>query len=52
MVPELVRDGVDGLIYDGSVRDLSRCMRRLLDDAETSRTVIECVSDCQSRFSR
>jgi glycosyltransferase involved in cell wall biosynthesis len=52
LVPELVRDGRNGLVYDGSVEDLTLKLQRLLTDAAQERALRSALPGDLSRFER
>ncbi len=39
MLPEIVEDGVDGLVFDATPEDLERKLRRVLDNPEETRSM-------------
>ncbi len=52
LVPELIRDGRNGVIYDGSVEDLTLKLQRMLTDGEQERTLRAALPGDLSRFER
>jgi glycosyltransferase involved in cell wall biosynthesis len=52
LVPELIRDGRNGLIYDGTVQDLTLKLQRLLTDPVQERALRGALPGDLSRFER
>jgi glycosyltransferase involved in cell wall biosynthesis len=52
VVPELVRDGKNGLLYDGTVADLTLKLQRLLTDGSQDRALRAALPGDLSRYER